>query len=72
MRNSSILSVTLRTLFRSWAISVGFVALVTATCWFVSKTLLPAILLVLAYVISAVMNARRMNPQQVCLRMAWT
>ena len=72
MRNSSIITVTLRTLFRSWAIAVGFVALATATCWFINKTLLPAILLVLAYVISAIMNARRMNPQQVCLRIAWT
>ena len=72
MRNSPIITVTLRTLFRSWAIAVGFVALATATCWFINKTLLPAILLVLAYVISAIMNARRMNPQQVCLRIAWT
>lgn len=72
MKDSSVISVTLRALFRSWAIAVGFVALVTATCWFISKTWLPAILLVLAYVISALMNARRMKTQQVCLRMAWT
>lgn len=72
MKDSSIISVTLRSLLRSWAIAVGFVALVTATCWFINKTILPVILLALAYVITAIMRARTMQSQQVCLRMAWT
>lgn len=72
MKESSIINRTLFSLFRSWAISAGFIAVILGTCHFINKTILPAILLLVAFVMTGIMRARRSRSEQTCLRMAWT
>ena len=56
MKQKSIVAGALRTLFRTWAISVGLIALVLGISYLVNKTIMPFVLLVLAYFISALMR----------------
>jgi len=71
MRQASIVSGTLRSLFRSWVVSVGVVAAVIGAASFINKTLLPAVLLVLSYLLSALMHERMLRPRQYCARLLW-
>ncbi|MDE6043523.1 MAG: hypothetical protein K2G07_08295 [Muribaculaceae bacterium] len=72
MKQSSIITGTLRSLFRSWAISMGFIAVILAFSHYINKSVLPCLLLLLAFVITGIMRSRRMSPKQTCLRMGWT
>lgn len=71
MKNSSIVSGTLRSLLSSWAISLGFLFAIVAMSPFISKVIVPLIVLVFSYLMTGLMNARRNQPRQRCLRMAW-
>lgn len=71
MKQKSIVAGALRTLFRTWVISVGLIALVLGISYLVNKTIMPFVLLVLAYFISALMRVRGMQNRQVCMRIAW-
>lgn len=71
MKDTSIITGTLRSLFRGYAIPAGAIALVLGTSFLVSKTILPVLLLVLAYVVSAFSHTTSGNRQQ-CRRMTWT
>ncbi len=48
MKQKSIVAGALRTLFRTWAISVGLIALVLGISYLVNKTIMPFVLLVLS------------------------
>lgn len=71
MKESSIISSTLRSLLRSWAIAMGFVAVVLGVSHFVNKTWLPVIILAMTYLMAALMQARRSRGHQVCMRVPW-
>ena len=71
MKESSIISSTLNSLLRSWAIGMGFVAVVLGTSHFISKTWLPVILLAMTYIMAALMRARHIKGRQVCMRVPW-
>ncbi len=72
MKDNSKITGTLRALFWGYALTAGFVAAVLGCSFMISKTIMPVLLLVLAYVISAVTRMPSVGGRQRCHRMAWT
>ena len=70
MRQKKIVENTLRSLFASWAIAAGTLALVMGISFFIDKILLPVLLLVAAYFLSAIMRIRN-GKIRMCPRIIW-
>lgn len=72
MKDTSIITGTLRSLFFGYAVSAGFVALVLGASFLLNKTFMPVLLLILAYAVTAVTRASSAGRRQRCHRMVWT
>ncbi|MDE6270724.1 MAG: hypothetical protein K2M12_07745 [Muribaculaceae bacterium] len=72
MKDNSIISGTLKALFYSYAVTVGLLVVLLGVSFYISKTLFPAVVLVTAFLLSAIMRSWPSESRQQCNRMAWT
>ncbi|MDE6453756.1 MAG: hypothetical protein K2L27_06085 [Muribaculaceae bacterium] len=72
MKHTSLISSTLRSLFRGWAVSFGACALIMGTSHFINKSLLPVLVLIVAYLLGTYMRSVMSRSGHGCSRVVWT